>query len=73
MRAMIDDEFVFAHRSRGLSPDHPFIRGAAQNPDIYFQGRETVNRFYRTGTGDHSRRDGPLRPRRRASYKLYEY
>lgn len=46
MRAMIDDELVFAHRKRGLSPDRPVIRGTAQNPDIFFQARETVNRFY---------------------------
>ncbi len=46
MRAMIDDELVFAHRVRGLSPDRPVIRGTAQNPDVYFQGRETVNSFY---------------------------
>ncbi len=44
--AMIDDELVIAHRRRALSPDHPVIRGTAQNPDVYFQGRETVNRFY---------------------------
>ena len=43
---MIDDEFVFAHRQRALSPDHPSMRGTAQNPDVYFQGRETVNKFY---------------------------
>ncbi|MCB0668484.1 MAG: pyruvate:ferredoxin (flavodoxin) oxidoreductase [Saprospiraceae bacterium] len=46
IRAMIDDELVYAHRERALSPDHPFIRGTAQNPDVYFQGRETVNAFY---------------------------
>ncbi len=46
IRAMIDDEMVRAHRSRALTPDNPFIRGTAQNPDVYFQGRETVNRFY---------------------------
>ncbi len=46
MRAMIDDEFIRAHRARGLSPDHPVIRGTAQNPDVYFQARETVNPFY---------------------------
>ena len=43
---MIPDEFVFAHRSRAMNPDHPFIRGTAQNPDVYFQSRETVNSFY---------------------------
>ncbi len=46
MRAMIDDELVREHRRRALSPDHPVLRGTAQNPDVYFQGRETVNPFY---------------------------
>jgi pyruvate-ferredoxin/flavodoxin oxidoreductase len=46
MHAMIDDSLVAAHRQRGLSPDHPFIRGTAHNPDTYFQARETVNPFY---------------------------
>jgi len=46
IRAMIDDEFVLAHRNRALSPDNPFIRGTAQNPDVFFQARETVNPFY---------------------------
>jgi pyruvate-ferredoxin/flavodoxin oxidoreductase len=43
---MIDDEWVFAHRKRAMSPDHPVLRGTAQNPDVYFQGRETVNPYY---------------------------
>ncbi|MFM2139178.1 MAG: pyruvate:ferredoxin (flavodoxin) oxidoreductase, partial [Bacteroidota bacterium] len=47
IRALIPDELVIAHRSRALNPEHPFIRGTAQNPDVYFQGRETVNPFYR--------------------------
>ncbi|MCB9130295.1 MAG: pyruvate:ferredoxin (flavodoxin) oxidoreductase [Anaerolineales bacterium] len=46
IRAMIDDDLVIAHRARGLSPDTPFIRGTAQNPDVFFQARETVNIFY---------------------------
>jgi len=46
MREMIDEEFVRAHKKRGLTPDHPTIRGTAQNPDVYFQGRETVNKYY---------------------------
>jgi len=46
IRAMIDDELVYAHRNRALNPDHPFIRGTAQNPDVYFQGRESANQFY---------------------------
>jgi len=47
MRAMIDLELVFDHRSRALSPDHPVIRGTAQNPDVFFQSRERSNPFYR--------------------------
>ncbi len=46
IRAMIDDDLVRAHRARGLSPDHPFLRGTAQNPDVFFQGREAVNPYY---------------------------
>ncbi|RMF50066.1 MAG: pyruvate:ferredoxin (flavodoxin) oxidoreductase, partial [Anaerolineae bacterium] len=46
LRAMIDDELVRAHRARGLSPEHPFIRGTAQNPDVFFQARESVNPYY---------------------------
>ena len=46
IRAMIDVELIYEHRKRALNPDNPFIRGTAQNPDVYFQGRESVNRFY---------------------------
>ena len=47
IRAMIDDDLVRAHRNRGLSPDHPAIRGTAQNPDVFFQGREAANAYYK--------------------------
>ena len=46
LRALVPTELVRAHRNRALSPDRPFIRGTAQNPDVYFQARETVNPFY---------------------------
>jgi pyruvate-ferredoxin/flavodoxin oxidoreductase len=46
LREMINEDMILDHRARALSPDHPFIRGTAQNPDTYFQGRETVNRYY---------------------------
>ena len=46
MRAVIDDKLVAAHKARALSPDRPAMSGTAQNPDVYFQGRETVNKFY---------------------------
>jgi len=46
LKAMIDTELVDAHRRRALSPDNPILRGTSQNPDVYFQGRETVNKYY---------------------------
>jgi pyruvate-ferredoxin/flavodoxin oxidoreductase len=73
IRAMIDDADVFAHRQRALSPDRPVIRGTAQNPDVYFQGRETVNPYY-AATPDLMQaamnRFASLTGR---SYQLYEY
>lgn len=46
LQAMISDAHVNEHRARALSPDHPVIRGTAQNPDVFFQARETVNSHY---------------------------
>src|SRR5256885_7260936 len=46
IRAMIDEQLVQAHRSRALTPDHPVMRGTAQNPDVFFQSRERANSFY---------------------------
>jgi pyruvate-ferredoxin/flavodoxin oxidoreductase len=46
LRAMINEDRVYEHRARALSPDHPVLRGTAQNPDVYFQARETVNPYY---------------------------
>jgi pyruvate-ferredoxin/flavodoxin oxidoreductase len=46
LRTLIDDELILAHRDRALTPDRPVLRGTAQNPDVYFQARETVNPYY---------------------------
>jgi pyruvate-ferredoxin/flavodoxin oxidoreductase len=46
LAAMIDPGFVSAHRARGLTPDHPVLRGSAQNPDVFFQSREASNPYY---------------------------
>jgi len=51
LRALIDDNLVRAHRERGMSPDRPFIRGTAQNPDVFFQAREAANPFYQAVPG----------------------
>ena len=46
LRQLIPADLVAAHRARGLSPDHPVIRGTSQNPDLCFQAREAANRFH---------------------------
>ncbi len=51
MLAMLDDELIRKHRERAMCPDRPVLRGTAQNPDVYFQCRETVNPFYLAAPG----------------------
>jgi pyruvate-ferredoxin/flavodoxin oxidoreductase len=51
IRALITDELVAAHRARAMSPDRPFLRGTAQNPDVFFQARESGNKFYDAAPG----------------------
>jgi pyruvate-ferredoxin/flavodoxin oxidoreductase len=46
IRAMIDDDLVRAHRNQAMNPDHPVLRGTAQNPDVFFQAREACNVYY---------------------------
>jgi pyruvate-ferredoxin/flavodoxin oxidoreductase len=73
MRAMIDSELVYEHRRRALNPDNPFIRGTAQNPDVYFQARESVNSFYIATPGivqDTMDRFAGITGRQ---YKLFDY
>ncbi len=73
LRAMIDESRIIEHRARALSPDHPVLRGTAQNPDVYFQARETVNPFYAACPPIVQRtmdRFGELTGRR---YNLFEY
>ena len=58
---MIDDDLVRAHRARALTPEHPFVRGTAHNPDTFFQAREAVNPFYARVPAIVAARDGALR------------
>jgi len=51
MAQIVDEELVIGHRQRALTPDRPTMRGTAQNPDVYFTGRETVNKFYQAVPG----------------------
>jgi len=46
LRELINNKTIHAHRDRAMNPDKPVLRGTAQNPDVYFQGRETVNKYY---------------------------
>jgi len=73
VREMIDDELVFAHRTRALTPDHPFIRGTSQNPDVYFQARESVNPFYQRMPGIVQRAMDKFAGLTGRQYRLYEY
>ena len=68
--AMIDDDLVFAHRRRALNPDHPVVRGVAQNPDVYFQARETVNPYYAALPGRRAGGDGSVRRADRAAVQV---
>ena len=73
MRAMIKEEWVVAHRNRALTPDKPVLRGTAQNPDVYFQARESVNAFYQAMPAivqGAMRRFAELTGR---SYQLFDY
>jgi pyruvate-ferredoxin/flavodoxin oxidoreductase len=51
LAAMIDQDLVNKHRQRALSPDRPTLKGSSQNPDVFFQGRETVNKYYLAAPG----------------------
>jgi pyruvate-ferredoxin/flavodoxin oxidoreductase len=73
LKAMIDEDLILAHRPRALTPDRPVLRGTAQNPDVYFQARETVNPFYNDCPNivqEAMDEFGQLTGR---NYKLYEY
>ena len=65
IRAMIDDDLVLAHRQRALNPEHPVIRGTAQNPDVYFQAREACQFVLPGRPRDRPGGDGQVRRHRR--------
>ena len=74
LRALIDDHLVRAHRERALSPDHPALRGTAQNPDVFFQAREASQPVPRDRAAGRAVDDGPVRPSSPgAAYHLFDY
>ncbi len=73
LRELIPDALVEQHRQRALSPDHPVLRGSAQNPDVFFQAREASAPYYLAAPALVQRvmdRFGDITGRR---YKIYEY
>ncbi|MGB5831014.1 MAG: pyruvate:ferredoxin (flavodoxin) oxidoreductase [Thiohalocapsa sp.] len=73
VRAMIDEDLVTAHRERALNPDHPVIRGTSQNPDVYFQGRESANPFYEAVPSIIQAQMDKFAGLTGRQYKLFEY
>ncbi len=73
MRKMISMDLVNAHRSRGLNPDRPIIRGTSQNPDVFFQNRERANKFYEECPAIVQKNMDKLAEYTGRKYKLYEY
>ena len=73
LRALVPDELIRAHRQRALSPEHPFIRGTSQNPDVYFQARETANPFHARTPGLVEDAMARLAERTGRRYHLVEY
>jgi len=73
MRAMVDDDLVHAHRTRALSPEHPVIRGTAQNPDVFFQAREAANAFYLACPGIVQAEMDRLEALTQRPYRLFNY
>ena len=73
IRAMIDDTLVAAHRARALSPEKPTLRGTAQNPDVYFQGRETVTPYYTATPGIVQKTMDKFATLTGRQYKLFDY
>ncbi len=73
LRAMIDEEYVLALRERAMTPDRPTLRGTSQNPDVYFQGRETVNKYYLACPGVVQEYMDRLAGLTGRSYHLFDY
>jgi len=73
IKAMVNDDLVIAHRNRRLSPDAPVLRGTSQNPDVYFQARETVNSYYNACPEITEKAMNQFAELTGRQYKLYEY
>ena len=70
---LISEDAVMAHRSRALNPDKPVLRGTAQNPDVFFQARETVNPYYDKTPAIVQQVMDKFRDLTGRAYKLFDY
>ncbi|MDD5633882.1 MAG: pyruvate:ferredoxin (flavodoxin) oxidoreductase [Candidatus Omnitrophica bacterium] len=73
MRSMLDENLIHKHRARGMNPEHPAIRGTSQNPDVYFQGRESVNNYYMACPGIVQKTMDKFAKLTGRAYKLFDY
>lgn len=73
IQQMIDEQAVNEHRHRSLNPEHPFVRGTAQNPDVFFQSREACNQYYRQVPRIVEEIMNKFHQLTGRSYKLFEY
>ena len=73
LRNLLDAEAIATHRRRALSPDHPVLRGTSQNPDVFFQARETVNPFYSAFPGKLQQAMDQFAGLTGRHYHLYDY
>jgi pyruvate-ferredoxin/flavodoxin oxidoreductase len=73
LRSIINEELIVKHRQRALSPDHPVVRGTAENPDVFFQSRERANRYYLQCPDITERIMEQFSKLTGRSYKLFEY
>lgn len=73
LRAMLPEELIAAHRQRALSPDHPVLRGTAQNPDVFFQAREAANSFHIDGPAHVQAAMDRFAGLTSRHYKLFDY
>ena len=73
LRALLDEPALAAFRARGLDPDHPTVRGTAQNPDAWFQGREACEPFYAAFPGLLDETFARFKALTGRDYRLFEY
>ncbi|THB67815.1 MAG: pyruvate:ferredoxin (flavodoxin) oxidoreductase, partial [Gammaproteobacteria bacterium] len=73
VREMIDEDLIREHRNRAMNPEKPVLRGTAQNPDVYFQGRETVNKYYEAMPAIVQKAMDKFAKLTGRQYKIFEY